>query len=286
MINEDTNPNTTAEQDDTLQSDDTTQQPQSDLSDDKPKQSEQPDDNEVFTVPRWLGFAMVSLTSLLAGIVIGGLVFGGIDMDELAITVNRAVASAVDGIEISGGTSGPSNAELADDDPALGPEDAPIVMVEFSDFNCPFCGRYATETFPQIVEHYGDLVRIVYRDNPIIGGQASVDAAIAAECAGDQGYFWEFHEFLFSNTQARGAEVYASYAQELGLNMDDYNACIINPGTLDEVRLDYLDAQGLGLTGTPGFYINGRFVSGAQAFDTFRLIIDNELERQGIEPPA
>ncbi|GAB4513540.1 MAG: hypothetical protein OHK0046_14340 [Anaerolineae bacterium] len=181
---------------------------------------------------------------------------------------------------------------MEDDDPFLGPEDAPVVIVEFSDFLCPYCGRHEQQTFPRIMEDYDGLVRYVYRDFPGVGGQNAVDSAIAAECANDQGKFWEYHNLLFGNQSALGVELDAlnatliSYAEQLELDIEAFTTCIASNEHIADIIQDSSDAQTRGARGTPAFFINGTFVSGAQAYEVFAGIINDKLEEQGIEPPT
>jgi protein-disulfide isomerase len=227
--------------------------------------------------------AVIALVFLLIGFVGGNLLSGGrLDTAELESIV-RAVVSQE--LANAGGTGGSSAGALTDNDPSFGPEDAPVTIVEFSDFYCTYCTRFATETLPRLQERYGDQLRFVYRDLPIIGGQASVDAAVAGNCAHDQDKFWEFHDLLFANNAARGRDTYISFAGELGMDADAFATCLDDPTKVDEVMLDYVDGQTLGITGTPKFYINGKVISGAQPYDTFALVIDAELTKAGITPP-
>jgi len=163
-----------------------------------------------------------------------------------------------------------------DDDPTYGPDDAAVVIVEFSDFNCPYCGRFANETLPLLRDNYGDYVRFAYRDFPVLG-DSSLQAAIAAECAGDQGAFWEFHDLLFANQGGFNQELFLSFAEQLTLNVSEFTACQNDETTREEVLADYAVAQRLGATGTPTFFINGVRVIGAQPYEVFATIIDEEL---------
>lgn len=196
---------------------------------------------------------------------------------ELLDIVQQAVAD---------GSGESDNARLSDDDPSIGPLNAPVTMVEFSDFNCQFCTRYATETLQQIIDHYGDNLRIVYRDYPVIGGEVSRVAALAGNCANEQGKFWEFHRLLFSNIEARDRDAYIAFAGELGLDTTAFAECFDTQRYASEVNLDFIDGQSLGIRGTPGFYINGTYVSGALPYDYFIDVIDRELRRVGVEPPV
>jgi protein-disulfide isomerase len=230
-----------------------------------------------------LRMAAVALVFLIIGFAAGAVLLGGrgADTAEIEAMVRQLVAEEIANAGGIGG--GPTGASLADDDPSFGPEDAPVTIVEFSDFNCTFCTRFATETLPQLQARYGDNIRFVYRDYPILGGS---EPAIASNCAHDQGKFWEYHNILFANQQARSREMYISFADELGLDADIFAMCLDDQAKVEEMTLDYIDGQTLGIQGTPKFYINSKVISGAQPFDTFVLVIDAELEKAGVTPPV
>jgi protein-disulfide isomerase len=164
-----------------------------------------------------------------------------------------------------------------DDDPAIGPEIAPITIVEFSDFNCPFCQRFHNETFTPLLETYPGQIRFVYRDYPITS-QESFFAAQASECANEQGKFWEYHDALFSGRMELGTAAYSAYAKELGLDADQLVACVEEGRFAEEVQDDARYAAALGVTGTPTFFINGIPLVGAQPLIRFTQVIDNELQ--------
>ncbi len=168
----------------------------------------------------------------------------------------------------------------ADDDPAIGPADAAVVIIAFSDFSCPHCANFALNTLPRLIEAYGDRVRFVFRDAPILG-PTSGWAALAAECADDQGKFWEYHDLLFANQRSLSRENLTAYAQQLELDTAVFDACVDNQTHLEELQKDLADAQAVGLSGTPTFFINGRRVVGAQPFEVFVEIIEAELAQAG-----
>ena len=230
-----------------------------------------------------LRMAAIALVFLVIGFAAGAALLGGRGADTAALeTMVRQIVA--EEIANAGGLGGsPTGAALADDDPSFGPEDAAVTIVEFSDFNCTFCTRFATETLPQLQARYGEKIRFVYRDYPILGGS---EPAIASNCAHDQGKFWEFHNLLFANHQARSRDMYISFADELGLDSDAFATCLDDQAKVEEMTLDYIDGQTLGIQGTPRFYINSKVISGAQPFDTFALVIDSELEKAGITPPV
>ena len=177
-----------------------------------------------------------------------------------------------------------------DDDHFLGAEDAPVKVVEFSDYRCGFCRVFYHETLYQLNEHYGDAIQFVYRDYPIFG-ELSLNAAIAAECAGDQGAFWEFHNLVFDSQSLEQApdltqETLAVMAESLELDVEAWQVCFASREAYDEIVIDALSAQEWGVTGTPTFFINGKRMVGAQPLENFLTVIDAELTVLGIEPPA
>ena len=172
--------------------------------------------------------------------------------------------------------TGPTAKQYVDDDPSIGNDDAKVVIVEFSDFNCQYCKRFHDETLQPLLEAYEDDIQFVYRDFAILG-PSSVDSAVAAECANEQGAFWEYHDILFENQGAFSDDDLIGYAEQLELDVDAFSACIEDPEFINEVRRDSAAAQQIGARGTPAFLINGQFVSGAQPFDAFAALIDQEL---------
>ena len=175
----------------------------------------------------------------------------------------------------------------ADDDPFWGPEDAPVTIIEFSEFLCPYCQRFAVETLPQIKQAYEGKVRYVYRDF-IVHGETAMKISEATECADDQEKFWEYHDNLWVNYNALGQQAGAGidaltstlkgYASDLGLDTATFDDCLDTGKHTAEVQKDSQDAGSYGVRGTPGFFINGQPVSGAQPFSVFQQVIDAALE--------
>lgn len=171
-----------------------------------------------------------------------------------------------------------------DDDAMKGDKDAPVTIIEFSDFECSFCGRFSRDTLPQIVSEYVDTgkVRLVYRDFPLDFHQNAKPAALAAECAkeqdGDEAYY-EYHDKLYENQTSFSIENFKTWAVELGLDASQFNECLDSEKYADEVNKDFADGQSYGVSGTPAFFINGRLVSGAQPFSVFKTVIDEELAK-------
>ena len=169
-----------------------------------------------------------------------------------------------------------------DDDPSWGPVDAPVTIVEFSDYQCPFCKRFYDETLPQIQATYEGRLRFVYRDFPLTAIHTDAQkAAEASECADDQGRFWEYHALLWANQQELDVASLKAYAGELGLDTATFDDCLDSGKNTQEVQKDYSDGISYGVTGTPWFFINGQQLPGAQPFSEFQTMIDGFL---GVAP--
>ena len=161
--------------------------------------------------------------------------------------------------------------------PSLGPDDAEIVIVEFSDYQCPFCRRFHDETYQQLLDAYPGQIRFVYRNLPLTSIHPSaMPAAIASLCANDQNKYWEFHEKLFSSETLDEA-TYIQYATDLGLDVETFTACLTS-GSHDEfIQQDMNFSLDLGVQSTPTFFVNGLAIVGAQPLVNFQQIIDKEL---------
>ena len=160
--------------------------------------------------------------------------------------------------------------------PVKGNPDAKLAVVEFSDFQCPFCSR-VTPTLKQIQAEYGDKVRIVFKHLPLSIHSKAPAAHAAAEAAHRQGKFWEMHDLIFANQRTMSEEAYIEYAGTLGLDVDRFKEDAASAEVKKRISDDMAEATRLGVTGTPGFFVNGRFISGAQPFSTFKGLIDEEL---------
>jgi protein-disulfide isomerase len=161
-----------------------------------------------------------------------------------------------------------------DDDPAYGPDDAPITIIEFSDFNCGYCRKFYTETFWSLLETFPSQIRFVYRDLPIVGG---FEAAQAAQCAHEQGAFWEYHDLLFTGTLTHDRAAYIQYAEDLALDSEAMTECFDSGRYAEEVEADARYALNLGISGTPTFFVNGIPMVGAQPLANFVQVIESEL---------
>ena len=160
--------------------------------------------------------------------------------------------------------------------PQKGSAGAKLAIVEFSDFQCPFCGR-VTPTLKQIEEEYGDKVRIVFKHLPLGMHPKAPAAHAAAEAAHRQGKFWEMHDKIFASQSTMSPEKYVEYAGEIGLDLDRFKKDVASSEVKARIDADSKEAATLGVTGTPAFFVNGRFLSGAQPFTAFKTLIDEEL---------
>jgi protein-disulfide isomerase len=159
--------------------------------------------------------------------------------------------------------------------PAKGGDDAKAVIVEFSDFQCPFCAR-VSPTMERIQEEYGDEARIVFKHLPLRMHSKAPAAHAAAEAAHRQGKFWEMHDRIFANQSSMSPEKYVEYAREIGLDIEKFEKDVASADVKKKVDGDAAEAARLGVTGTPAFFVNGRYLSGAKPFESFKAMIDAE----------
>ena len=178
----------------------------------------------------------------------------------------------------SGGSGTPVDVSV-DDDPVLGDKNAPVTIIEFSDYQCPFCGRFYQQTLPQIEENYikTGKAKLVFRDFPLGFHQYAQKAAEAAEAAGAQGKYWEMHNKLFENQEALTINDLKGYAADLGLDTAKFNQELDSGKYTKEVQKDLADGSAAGVSGTPSFFINGVNIVGAQPYAAFEQAIEAAL---------
>ena len=180
----------------------------------------------------------------------------------------------------------------ADDDPIIGDPNAPITIIEFSDFQCPFCARFHVQTLPSIYEEYIEQgkVKLVFRDFPIQNIHPNaLPAAVAAECANEQGKFKDMHDILFE-TQSQWNKIetvaalslFSQYASDMQMDQEKFESCIASGKYIEEIRKDLEDGRDYGVSGTPGFFVGNDEIGyvelkGAQPFESFKKIIDAQL---------
>lgn len=229
-----------------------------------------------------------------------GSYFSNLDSDQITKT---DLEDAISGLEAKIGDSPTAPTKVPntpqqpimislDDDPIRGDPDAPITIIEFSDYQCPFCARFYSQTLPSLIEEYIDQgkVNLVYRDFPIQSIHPNaLPAAEAAECAGEQGKYWEYHDMLFEkqNDWAKldsdsVISTFSQFASEIKLEQQQFDSCLASGKYLQEVQGDLNDGRDYQITGTPGFFIGNADIgfvkiNGAQPFDSFKKIIDAQL---------
>lgn len=230
--------------------------------------------------------ATMGLSGLIVGYVIANSMNGFALMQNLPSQANNP---PVAGDALAPPT--PSNETPADvdDDPSLGDDNATVTVIEFTDYQCPFCSRHFTQTFSQIKQEYIDTGKIKYvtRDFPLGFHPHAQKAAEASECADDQGKFWEMHDKLFQDQGTWSAlpdaiPTFKQYAAGLGLNASDFDACLDNGDKASEVQADLTAGSNAGISGTPGFWVvgpdgTGQKIEGAYPFDSFKAAIDSML---------
>lgn len=163
--------------------------------------------------------------------------------------------------------------------PYKGPADAPVTVVEFTDYECPYCAQHFRETYSELLSRYDRELRYVIRNFPVstLHPHAQL-AAVAAECAHDQGRFWDYHDLLFERSPALERADLLTYAREARLDLDAFEGCIESEEMAAIVERDFQDGVAYGVRATPTFFINGRRVVGALALDQFVPLIDAALE--------
>ena len=184
------------------------------------------------------------------------------------------------------------NVELKKDDPTLGSQQAKVAIVEFTDYQCPYCAQYHSETFETLKKEYINTGKVQYvlRDFPLDFHAYAKGAAIAANCAGEQDAYWQMNHQLFSNQSELGDGLYQKLARSLGLNMDQFESCVTSPEQAQKVDADVVYGQEIGVNGTPTFFIgrveNGHLtdaqeVSGTNPLSAFSRIIEPLLASDG-----
>jgi len=229
-------------------------------------------------------FYLLAATVALVGFV------GGVALTSAYLSAqNGTSARADDSSGRAGGDSQDPAAATAQDRivanarHAIGPADAAVTIVEFTDYDCPYCRRYYKDTFPQIMEKYGDQIRYVVRHFPLVSMHPqAVKAAEAAECAAEDGLFWEFNDFIMRGVPSIDVESLKRYAADIGVNTEEFNRCLDEGEKAINVQQDLRDGYMLGVRGTPNFFVNQYTLSGAQPIDVFSAYIEAAMEDGGM----
>jgi protein-disulfide isomerase len=238
------------------------------------------------------GSAIIISATILALSIVGSSYWLTRSIDRMVGELS-GVKSAVAKVQVAGGgapAKAPQRRRGPDPDkvysvntkgsPVRGNPNASITVVEFSDFQCPFCSR-VTPTLDQVAKEYPDDVKIIFKHLPLSIHSKAPKAHAASEAANAQGKFWEMHDLIFANQRDLSEERYIEYAGTIGLDVDRFEIDMASPEIKKRVDADSAEAARLGITGTPGFLINGRYFAGAKPFSEFKRRIEEELAKQG-----
>lgn len=243
----------------------------------------------------------VLITASVVSAFLGGYVVGSetVEPEKIVIRDATGVVGPTQSQQSSQLQSGSQIIPIVsmDDDPVKGDPNAPITIIEFSDFQCPFCKKFHATTLPLLEKNYIDTgkVKFVYRDFPIKSIHPNAaSAALASECADDQNLFWQYHDSVFENqrnweglSKSSAVNVFKQYASELGIDMDEFNQCFETAKHLTEVNGDLQDGVSYGVTGTPGFFVGNDELGyvkiiGAQPYSVFERLIEDQIARLDI----
>ncbi len=230
-----------------------------------------PSSPDTITIPRsTLQYAVFSLDLVIAAYFAGWII--GRSSGEMTAVMRTAVQeAATTSIAITAQSQPVPTTSLRrlnmtiDNNPTIGPDNAPVTIIEFADFQCPLCKRFHDQVLPALLKQYEVKIRFVYRNFPIraIHGSAQ-SAAEAAQCARDQGKFWEYHDLLFQDTQRLSSADLLTYAGQISLDKEAFQDCLESGRDAQNVQRDYQAGIAIGVSGTPTFFINGWMLVGAQ----------------------
>ncbi len=237
---------------------------------------------------------------LISALLVSGTIFvvgGDVSKNLTGLTTVINGAGSGPGNNVPSGNSGDSGtvapdsgnqpapqvdlSKLPDDDPVEGSADAKVTIVEFSDFQCPFCGRFYNDTLQQVRKDYIDTgkAKLVYRDFPLSFHPEAQKAAEAGECADEQGRFRGMHDKIFENQQSMSLASYKQWAKDIGLKSAQFDQCLDSGKYASEIQKDFADGSAAGVSGTPSFFINGQRIVGAQPYSVFKQVIEAELAK-------
>lgn len=237
------------------------------------------EEEDTITFKRSHFYSALSVLTFFAGILVGYIVWGTGLLQEPGS--NSTAASQATGPVVEAPvTAAPEYIRYdipTDGYYSRGPANAPITIVEFSDYQCPFCRRWHAEVSQELFAAYPDQIRLVYRNLPLTTIHPDAfSAAEAALCAGEQNVYWDYHDKLFGG-ELLGTEVYLQYARDLSLDLTAFEACLNDRKYQADIQADSDFAVNLGVRSTPTFFINGLAIVGAQPIEIFKQVIDKEL---------
>lgn len=224
---------------------------------------------------------------ILVGLFIGYII-GRFELSTITFENNNSNAASNTNSETAQTNTQTPTAEpiivSADDDPFVGSEDSPITIIDFSDYQCPFCAKFYAEIFPQLDIDYikTGKVKYVFRDFPLNIHPKAQYAHNAAQCAGEQNKYWEMHNMLFEKQAEWGAsedliETFTAYSLEAGLNTVNFKECLTSERYADEVAKDRNDGISYGVKGTPTLFINGKIIRGVGTYEQLKQLLEKEL---------
>ncbi len=239
----------------------------------------------IFKTPPKIAFVMGILSGVtLASLFAFTLTFSMLKSDN-GNTKDTLAAAEEDSGTVAGAeadepdpTPAPTVADIKikDSDYIRGDKNAPVTLVEYSDFQCPFCAQ-VQDTVEQILDDYDGQVRLIYRHFPLSFHENAQKAAEASECAGEQGKFWEMHDIMFANQSDLSVDSLKGFAKDLGLSTSQFNSCLDDGKYTQEVKDEFTEGTTYGVQGTPATFVNGTLVSGAQPYASFKQVIDAAL---------
>lgn len=248
----------------------------------------EPGKNWLDTTPSKTAFIFGLILGLAVAFIIGFFILlnlvlgdGKVALGKTTANSNRPVAAANQPTAAAAPAPSPSapvDIQITDSDHVRGSSNAKVTLVEFSDFQCPFCGRFFP-SLQKLLSEYGDQVRLVYRHFPLDSiHQMARPAAEASECASEQGKFWEYHDQLFAKQDELSNDLLKQIASDLKLNTNKFNDCFNSGKYRQEVEDDYQSGIAAGVRGTPHTIVNGVAVSGAVPYDQLKAVIDEALK--------
>ena len=237
-------------------------------------------EEDTVTFKRSHFYSVLTVLAFAVGVLLGYVVWGMESAGGAAPASQAANPASGPVIEAPVATQAPQFVRYdipTDGFHALGPSNAPITIVEFSDYQCPFCRRWHDEVYEPLLAAYPGKIKLVYRNLPLTSIHPdALSAAEAAMCAGKQDAYWQYHDKLFSS-ESLGNAVYVQYAQDLGLDMTSFEACMTDHEYQEAIQTDSDFAINLGISSTPTFFVNGLAIVGAQPLEVFKQVIDKEL---------
>jgi protein-disulfide isomerase len=259
-----------------------------------------PREESIVITQQSLYYFMVAIVFGIAGFIIGAAVFsarGGTSIEDIRNAAAEGARSAVQeqiaglSARIDELSSNQQNGQPTqpqgpvqintEGSPSWGPADAKVTIVEFSDFQCPFCARFHAETYELLQAEYGSRVRFVFKHYPIVSRHPeAANAANASECAREQGKFVEYYRALFANYENLNRNTYLSIAQSVGVaDINSFTTCMDSSAHFARIQADLDEGNIIGVTGTPTFYVNGLPLVGAQPYAAFKIAIDQALAK-------